>query len=456
MQTGRSLAKLMAVVLGLGAPCAATAEVVTYADGSLNGGTEKGVFAYLGIPYAAPPTGPNRWRAPQPVEKWRGVRDATRFAASCPQPLMPEGISAFTPEYMTPPPTSEDCLYLNVWTPARSAGRRLPVLVWIHGGGIKYWSGSVPVYNGAALARKGVVVVTINFRLGALGLMALPELTKESGVGASGDYAFMDMAAALRWVQANISAFGGDPSKVTVAGQSSGARAIHSLAASPLGKGLFSRIIAESGTGVGEQISLADAEKVGESFAQAHHASSLAELRALPVAALVAPRPDRPAPPGPHFDFLPVVDGYVFPAGGGRVQDTPILTGINADEGSPYGQPSLQALSAKIVRNFGVNSARIKTIYAARTDTEAGEREKEVGRDRGLAALYFWAKARFERSASLCSCIISTTRNRDTIRPSTAPSMRRKSPTPLATWTRQIGRSHLRTGKSPKECHPIG
>ena len=400
MKAGRFVTGIAAIAFSLCTFSAiASANVVTTLDGSLRGSTNKEVSAYLGIPYAAPPTGPNRWRPPQPPAKWVGERSATQFSASCLQPLLPHGISAFTPEYFPPPPISEDCLYLNVWTPAKLSSRKLPVLFWIHGGGFAFWSGSVPVINGAALAQKGVVVVTINYRLGALGLMAYPEMTKESGVGASGNYALMDMVAALKWVRANIAAFGGDPAKVTVAGQSSGARAIHLLAASPLGKGLFTRIIAESGTGVAEKISLADAEKVGQQFAEAHQAHSLAELRALPAEAFIGPRPDAPPPVGPQFHFVPVVDGLVvLPGGGGTNQDTPILAGVNADEGGPYGRPSKQALEAKIERNYGANSAKIKAIYPAENDVQAGEREKEVSRDRGVASLYFWAQDRFKRS----------------------------------------------------------
>ena len=406
MNPGLAVIRVAAVVLSLFAAFGiASANVVKTLDGSLRGRADKGVFAYLGIPYAAPPTGANRWRAPQPPAKWISERSATRFSASCIQTLMPHGFAAWTPEFMTPPPVSEDCLYLNVWTPAKSGGRKLPVLFWIHGGGFAFWSGSVPVYNGAALARKGVVVVTINYRLGALGLMAHPELTRESGVGASGNYALLDMVAALTWVHANISAFGGDPSQVTVAGQSAGARSIHNLIASPLGKGLFIRAIAESGSGLGgEEMSLADAEKVGQQVADAHHVRSLAELRALPAEVFAAPSPGSPPPAGPPLRFAPVIDRLVLFREGDVISDVPVLAGVNADEGSSttanYGQPSRQALDARLERVYGANASPFKAIYTSASDAEAGEQAKQLGRDRGIASMYFWAQDRVKHSRS--------------------------------------------------------
>ena len=404
MKHGLAVLRVAAVVLSLFATNGiAAANVVKTVDGSLRGGADKGVFAYLGIPYAAPPTGANRWRAPQPPAKWMNERSATRYAASCIQTLMPDGFAAWTPEFMTPSPVSEDCLYLNVWTPAKPGGRKLPVLFWIHGGGFAFWSGSVPVYNGAALAKKGVVVVTINYRLGALGLMAHPELTRESGIGASGNYALMDMVAALKWVHANIAAFGGDSSQVTVAGQSAGARSIHNLIASPLGKGLFVRAIAESGSGLGgEEMSLADAEKVGQQVADAHHVRSLAELRALPAEVFAAPSPGSPPPPGPPLRFAPVIDRFVLFPEGRMFSDIPVLTGVNADEGSStsanYGQPDKQALNAKLARMYGANASQFQAIYTAGSDAEAGEQAKQLSRDRGVASMYLWAQDRMKRS----------------------------------------------------------
>lgn len=196
-------------LMGL-AEAAAAAPQAQVAGGTLSGTNEAGVSAFLGVPYAAPPTGPNRWRAPQPAAAWSGTRPADKFAASCWQGVSDKGFGPWTSEYVVHGKVSEDCLYLNVWTPAH-AGRKLPVLVWIHGGGFTGGSGSVPIYDGAALAAKGVVVVNINYRLGALGFLAHPGLTREANGAPPANFALQDMIAALRWVRENISAFGGDP-----------------------------------------------------------------------------------------------------------------------------------------------------------------------------------------------------------------------------------------------------
>src|SRR5689334_4614032 len=205
-----------------------------------------GVSVFKGIPYAAPPVGDLRWRPPQPPVKWGGVRKADKFSDSCVQSLA-RSRNPWTAEFMVQNQASEDCLCLNVWTAAKSASERRPVFVWIHGGAFNEGSGEVAIYDGAELAQKGLVVVTINYRLGIFGFFTHPELTKESSHNASGNYGLLDAVAALEWVQKNITAFGGDPRRVTVAGQSAGASAVHALTASPLAKGLFHRAIAESG-----------------------------------------------------------------------------------------------------------------------------------------------------------------------------------------------------------------
>src|SRR5262245_46163456 len=208
-----------------------------------------GVTAYLGIPYAAPPVGDLRWRAPQPVAHWDGVRKADEFGTSCMQNQAGSRLP-WTEEFMTQGPIGEDCLFLNVWTPAKSTGSKLPVMFWIYGGGFNEGSSSVAVYNGAPLATKGVVVVSANYRVGPLGFLAHPELSKESEHHVSGNYGLLDQIAALRWVRANIAFFGGDPGAVTIFGQSAGALSVTSLMRSPLAKGLFSRAIAQSGPGL--------------------------------------------------------------------------------------------------------------------------------------------------------------------------------------------------------------
>ena len=248
-------------------------------DGLVQGTSEDGLTVYRGIPFAAPPVGDLRWRAPQPAAKWDGVRQADKFAP------MPHSGFGNPPA----PGMSEDCLYLNVWTPAKSASDRIPVLVWIYGGGFSGGSTSDPNYSGEKLAKKGVVLVSIAYRVGQLGFLAHPELSAETTNHVSGNYGLLDMIAGLQWVQKNIAAFGGDPNKVTIFGESAGGIAVSMLCASPLAKGLFHGAISQSGgsfgpprptTFPGENLKrLADAERAGEAYAKSAGASSIAELR---------------------------------------------------------------------------------------------------------------------------------------------------------------------------------
>lgn len=211
-------------------------------SGPINGVQEGGVWVYKGIPYAAPPVGELRWKEPQPAEPWKEVRPCTEFGPACPQPSSDDQGG-----FMAVGETSEDCLYLNVWSPAETPGERLPVMVWIHGGAFRTGAGSQAVYDGVNLAEKDVVVVTINYRLGPLGFFAHPLLTEESPNGSSGNYGLLDQVAALEWVERNIASFGGDPDNVTVFGESAGAMSICDLMASPLAEGLFDRAIVQSG-----------------------------------------------------------------------------------------------------------------------------------------------------------------------------------------------------------------
>jgi para-nitrobenzyl esterase len=295
--------------------------VVTVSGGGVRGLAVPGGYVFRGLPYAAPPAGDLRWRSPRPPAGWRGVRDATRFAPSCPQPPNP----ALTG------PTSEDCLYLNVYTPTvRSSDEGgLPVLVWIHGG--RFTLGAGRDYDGTKLAAGGLVVVTINFRLGALGFLAHPALASQPG-GPSGNYGLMDQQAALRWVQSNIGQFGGDPRNVTIAGQSSGGTSVLAHLVCRGSRGLFHRAIVQSGSFALTQQSLAAAEADGEAFAARASCPDQTAgcLRRLPVADLVSNFPGA-AIPG-------VVDGMVLeePVGtalaAGRFARVPILNGINHDE----------------------------------------------------------------------------------------------------------------------------
>jgi para-nitrobenzyl esterase len=340
-------------------------------SGLIEGVQADGLTVYKGVPFAAPPVGALRWRGPAPGASWTGVRQARAFAPAC----MQAGVSM---PGETPPRISEDCLYLNVWTPARSARARLPVIVWIYGGGFSNGSASMPLYWGDRLARKGVVVVTVAYRLGPFGFLALPELTAESPHHSSGNYGVLDQIAALRWVQRNITAFGGDPWRVTIAGQSAGAASVSLLMASPLAAGLFQHAIAESG-GVFEPMKLApgylliNAQKDGHAWAAAVGAKSLADLRALPAAAVLAARRD----PIAH----PVIDPYVLPASpyeafaAGRQNDVPILVGSNADEArsliDDLATVRAATFDTDIAKRWGALPPQLLAPYPHATDAEA-------------------------------------------------------------------------------------
>jgi para-nitrobenzyl esterase len=294
---------------------------------------------------------------------------------------------------MTAGKVSEDCLYLNVWTKSDFQSAKRPVLVFIHGGAFMEGSGAVPVYNGEGLAAKGLVVVTINYRLGILGFFTYPELTKESPHHASGNYGLLDQLAALRWVQKNIVAFGGDPQRVTIAGQSAGASSVDALTASPLAKGTFQRAIAESGLrsgglGLMGNRSLAEQEQDGARFAGSKGFHSLAELRRATPEQLVAPA----------FRFGPVVDGWFLPAPLAQKNDVPILTGWTKDDitvGSNTAT-TLETFRQKAKQRFGERADAFLLAYPASTDEEARRAETESSRDSLRVAMFLWAVKRGE------------------------------------------------------------
>ena len=299
-------------------------------SGMVDGVNEGVIRVFKGIPYAAPPVGERRWRAPEPAPAWQDVRQANTFSPICPQ------IGAY-PENAPAEPQSEDCLTLNVWTPAATPTAKLPVMVWIYGGGLVNGSGSTPLYAGDRLAQRGIVVVTFNYRLGALGFLAHPELNKESKHGGSGNYGLLDQIAALQWVRRNIAAFGGDPDQVTIFGQSSGAMSVSMLIASPLAKGLFRRAIGQSG-GVFEPVALdplftpEGAAQAGERFAARAGAKTLADLRRKTVDELLTARFH------PQFN----IDGHALPKAPydayatGAHNNVDLLIGTNADEGAYF------------------------------------------------------------------------------------------------------------------------
>ncbi len=367
--TWRSILAAAAFILLAGAAAPSGAAVRTEA-GLIEGAREGGLMVYRGVPFATPPVGDLRWREPQSAAPWRGVRDAKAFAPAC----MQSGVSM---PGETPPKVSEDCLYLNIWTPAGADGRT-PVLVWIYGGGFSNGSASMPLYWGDRLARRGVIVVTVAYRVGALGWLAHPDLTAESAHHVSGDYGLQDQIAALRWVHNNIAAFGGDPSRVTIAGQSAGAASVSLLTASPLAKGLFRAVIGESG-GVFEPLQLApgyqlaNAEHDGAAYASSFGVHSLKELRALPANALLK---------GGGAITHPVIDSYVLPLSpyqayvAGRVNTRAVLVGSNADEARSIIEDDVTTLKAAtfdsdITKRWGALPPPLLAAYPHATDAEA-------------------------------------------------------------------------------------
>ncbi len=353
------IVSLFAVALGR----AQLAEPVRVETGLLRGVVEPGLTVFRGVPFAAAPVGDLRWRAPQPAAGWEGVRDAVAFA---PDPYQGDGKGH----------VSEDCLYLNIWTPAKSTSERLPVLVWIYGGGFAFGSTSTPTHNGEHLARKGVVLVTINYRVGSLGFLAHPELSAESPHKVSGNYGLQDQIAGLRWVQRNIAAFGGDPAKVTIFGESAGGISVSMLCGSPEAKGLFRGAISQSGgnfgptrptTFPGENMrGLAAAEQAGLAYAAKAGAASLAELRKL--------APDQLPGGWGNPSSWPIVDGWVIVDDqfklyeAGRYNDVDVLIGYNSDEGLSFSREETPAAYVANTRlRYGPFADKLLAAYPAGT-----------------------------------------------------------------------------------------
>jgi len=351
------------------------ADPVKVEGGLLRGTVEDGLRVYRGIPYAAPPLGDLRWKAPQPAPKWEGVRAADQFGRAC---IQTNAAIANLPE------PSEDCLYLNVWTPAKAANDKLPVMVWIHGGGFMAGTPAEKLYHGEGLAQKGVVVVSIGYRLGVLGFLAHPELSAENDKHVSGNYGLLDMIAGLKWVQSNVSAFGGDPNRVTVFGESAGSMAVSILCGSPLAKGLFHGAIAESGAsfspvrsggGFGDSITpLADAERAGAAWAKTLGAASLAELRQLSADKLQAASPRQPGLASPIVDRWLIPDDQYKLYRTGRYNDVPVIVGYNSDEGALFGAAASQkAYEDSVRQRYGPFADRLLAAYPG-GETPAGKR----------------------------------------------------------------------------------
>jgi para-nitrobenzyl esterase len=404
MRTLWAGATLAVITLLCVRPAAAQIGIVSVTGGRVDGVTADGVTSFKGIPFAAAPVGQLRWRAPQPVNQWTGIKAADHFAPGCIQ--KPDIAKIFG----APPAVSEDCLYLNVWTPARSASGKLPVMVWIYGGGFTTGQTSAPVYDGGHLAHRGVVLVSIAYRLGAFGFLADPDLSREPG-GGSGNYGILDMIQGLKWVKANIRKFGGDPTNVTIFGESAGGFAVSMLAASPAAHGLFQRAISESGSNFspvrssplgtsadhsqeigglidregGEIIeTLASGEAYGAHFLEKLGANNIGQARELPPAMI-----QKAAESEPAFAFVPVVDGRVLPGdeymlyARRRFNDTPILIGTNADEGILFVQPGITAetFEADVRSDYGQYADAIIALYPHATDAQAEQAARDLLRD---------------------------------------------------------------------------
>jgi len=353
---------------------------VTSPAGAVRGklSADGGIRIFLGIPYATPPIGPLRWKPPQPLAPWKGVRDATSFGHRCMQARIYDDM------IFRDPGMSEDCLSLNIWAPAAPAGKKLPVMVWIYGGGFQAGTTSEPRQDGETLAHNGVIVVSMNYRLGILGFLATHELAAESPHHAAGNYGLLDQSAALHWVKDNIAAFGGDPANITIFGESAGSFSVSYQMASPLSRDIPAHAIGESGAAFGKgsivDHDLAATEADGEKFAKEElHADSLKALRAISADELIqktSPRPNFNA-----FRFMPTVDGYFIPEkaeaifDAGKQAQIPLLAGWNKNELSfaRVNAPKVdrKALDELATKKFGPDAGEFLQVYHATTDDEA-------------------------------------------------------------------------------------
>ena len=391
-----------AILMLAAAPAAAEIRQADTTAGTVAGEVRDGLSMFKGIPFAAPPVGHNRWRAPQPPIPWVGVRKTTEFAPAC---MQGEQLAR---QMGSQAPLSEDCLYIDVWSPAAAATDKLPVIAWIYGGGFNSGMSSVPLYDGANFAKQGVVFVSINYRVGPFGFLATPELSAE-GDG-SGNYGLLDQIKGLEWVRDNIAAFGGDPGNVTIMGHSAGAMAVSNLVASPLARGLFHKAIAESGATFtppqsepwagGNIHTLALAERSGSAWLRSLGAATLAQARAVPAKSVEEAQRAAGAP-----SFRPVMDGRVLPGDQfllwqqGRYADVPVLTGATSAEWGS-GPITSAALSERLQRDYGSLAPAFAAVYRARNDEEARAAATRLGTDSFVWNNYTWAKLQAERRGS--------------------------------------------------------
>jgi para-nitrobenzyl esterase len=403
---------LLLIILISGIQVFAQTNKVKISNGTLEGVADPatGIRSFKGIPFAQPPVGDLRWKEPQPVKNWTGVRKADHFGPKAMQK------NVFSDMVFRSDGMSEDCLYLNVWTPAKSSKDKLPVLVYFYGGGFVGGDGSEPRYDGESMAQKGIVTLTVNYRLGVFGFLSHPELTAESPHHASGNYGLLDQNAALRWVQENIAAFGGDPKRVTIAGESAGSIAVCAQMASPLSKNLFAGAIGESGGMIKPTlpaIPLADGEKNGLAFAQQVNASSLAALRAIPADQLLEMASKQGTP---HMS--PTVDGYFLPQNiietfaAGKQAHVPLLAGWNSAEtnyrtlmGSDM--PTPENYQQKLKQIYGDQADEVLKLYPGATQDEVIKSATELASDRFIAySTWKWADLQAQTGGKPVYCYI--------------------------------------------------
>ena len=382
------IAVLVFIFLAIG--CGTSSKITTVVQvtgGAIEGIEKDGIFSYKGIPFAAPPVGDLRWRSPQPMVPWEGVRKADAFA---PGPMQDTQFGAILGG---PQEISEDCLYLNVWTGAKKADEKRPVMVWIYGGGFGIGMTSTPAYDGTNLAKKGVVLVSVAYRVGPLGFLAHHELSEESGQG-SGAYGIQDQIAGLRWVKENIAQFGGDPSNVTIFGESAGGISVSMLTASPMAKGLFHRAISESGGSMTPpRMTLQQAEEQGKAYLISLAAEDIAAARALSAEEI---QKNTKGMGG----FWPVADGATIAEDqykrfeAGEFNDTPILVGTNSNEGGLFvTQPiTSEGFEKMVTSQYAAGAEAILKAYPHATDAEATQSAKDIMRD-SIFAWPTWAWA---------------------------------------------------------------
>jgi para-nitrobenzyl esterase len=367
---------------------------------------DSGVRGYFGVPYAAPPTGALRWREPQPLKPWSGVYNADRFAPECIQILRPHTIN----HYFGEEATSEDCLYLNLWIPPNAAaGSRLPVVLWIYGGGLSIGSAGMANYSGERLAQKGLVFVSVGYRVGAFGFMSHPELTAESPYHASGNYGYLDQLAALQWIQKNIERFGGDPARVTIMGQSAGAGSAFSLQASPAARGLFHRIVGMSGGGMRFGVDLpaqVEAEASGLELEKALRVDSLSALRDIPADRILAAQAEfQLGGTAGTVRFRPNLDSHFMPRqpretfAAGEQNDVSLLIGFTRDESSNDLRAAANIVQFREAaqKYFGERSKEFLRLYPA-TEADVSTKGAQAARDGGMAtSMRNWAYAQIEK-----------------------------------------------------------